>query len=550
MAADADKIVKRFEALSSDRGEWEGAWQQCADYVLPRLGQHNKKADRIFDSTAPLAVGRFAAALESCLTPRTQKWNTLITGNATFDQRPDVGLYLEMVNDTLFRARYMPEANFANQMMEVYLSLGVLGTAVIFVDDELGQGLRYQCIPVHEVFVAENAVGRIDTVFRLYKLTARQAVQEFGDELPDNIKRDEGDEQRKENEYEFIHGVFPRRDGRPGRVDAGNQPIASIHVARAARKIVRESGYRTMPYAVSRFSTTTGEVYGRSPAMDVMADIVKVNAMNKTMLRAAEKMVNPPLLTPEDDILAGFNLKAGAINPGGVDSQGRQLVVPLQINGNLPIGLEMIDQARTVINEAFYLNLFQVLVERTGQQTATEVVERAQEKAQLLAPTMGRQQSELLRPIIERELDIISAGGGLDYIEVPEILLESGGPAVMPKYETTMAKALDSGDGVAILQAVQGLSGLAGIDQSVVNIIDAKKAGRSVCKSFGVPARDMRDEKEVAAMEQQQKQQEQAMAAMQMGGAAVQSLQGLANAEKSLQQSQAVARGIPGGMTQ
>ena len=39
--------------------------------------------------------------------------------------------------------------------------------------------------------------------------------------------------------------------------------------------------------------------------------------------------------------------------------------------------------------------------------TATEVLERAREKGALLAPTMGRQQSEALGPMIEREIDIL-----------------------------------------------------------------------------------------------------------------------------------------------
>ena len=42
------------------------------------------------------------------------------------------------------------------------------------------------------------------------------------------------------------------------------------------------------------------------------------------------------------------------------------------------------------------------------QMTATEVIERTNEKGILLAPTIGRQQSEYLGPMIERELDRIA----------------------------------------------------------------------------------------------------------------------------------------------
>lgn len=544
MPVKADDIITRYNSLYSLRAEWESVWQTCADYLLPRLGQFNKKNWRIFDSTAPIALGRFAAAMESFLTPRTQIWHTLVTGDPILDQRHEVRKYLEAVNAALFEARYRPEANFGNQMQEAFLSLGVHGLAVILIEDDLGRGLRYTCIPAHEVYLAANAAGRIDTVYRLYKLTARQALAEFGEDCPEKIRQDAGNEQHMDKEYEFIHAVFPRGDCDLKKKGPVNMPIVSVHVARQFKTVVRESGFRTMPYAVSRFSVAPGDVYGRSPAMDVMPDIVQLNAMKKTVLRAAEKMVNPPLLTPEEDIIAAYNLKAGAINPGGVNAEGRQMVFPLQINGNVPIGLEMMEQNRQVINDAFFITLFQVLVESSNQ-TATEVVQRAQEKAQLLAPAVSRQQSELLRTIITRELDIIIHGGGLEFIEVPEILLDRGGPQVMPKYDTAMGRTLESGKGISILQAVEGLAALANLDPAVMAVIDPIPAARVVCESMGVPAASMRSDKEVQKIQQEQQQQAEMAQAMQLGQAAIQGLDSASNAEKNLREAQMMSQGMP-----
>ncbi len=508
---DAENILKRFEALEAERGEWEGVWQQCADYVLPRLGRHHRRADQIFDSTAPLALGRFAAAMESFLTPRTHKWHSLAAGRTELNHDPDVGRWLEALRDLLFSRRYAAESNFANQILEAYLSLGVHGTAVMFVDDEPGLGLRYQCVPLHEAYLAVDGVGRVDTVFRWYRLTARQALAAFGDELPEDIRRDAEDPRAMDREHEFIHGVFPRRDLDPNRRGPRHLPIASVHLARAARRVVRESGYRTMPYAVSRFTVTSGEVYGRSPAMEVMADIVQVNAMKKTILRAAEKMVNPPLLTPEDDILTAFSLKTGSINYGGLDDQGRQRVVPLQLGGNLPVGRELVQESQKVINEAFYGNLFQILVE-SPQKTATEVMELALEKAQLLAPAVGRQQSELLRPIIERELDILIQGGALDALPPLPPALAAGARGLEPKYETDLAQAVSARDGQAILKALAALGALAQFDPEVMNLIDAQAAGRAIWRSFGAPAAVTRSAKEMKKLQAEQSQAKEARA--------------------------------------
>ena len=502
--ADADKILKRFEALEAGRYEWDGIWQQCSDYVLPRSGRRSRKSDLIFDSTAPLAAGRFAAALESLLSPRDRKWHNLSTGRSELDRDPDVGRWLEALRNLLFAARVCPESNFSNQLLEAYLSLGVHGTAVVFVDDELGRGLRYQCIPVHEVYLAQDGVGRVDTVFRWYKLSARQAVNEFGDQLPEEIKRDAEDPANMEKEYEFIHGVFPRRELIRKGSGAG-LPVASIHLARAARKIVRESGYRSMPYAVSRFMVSPGEVYGRSPAMEVMPDIVQVNAMKKTILRAAEKMVNPPLLTPDDDVLTAFSLKAGSINYGGLDDQGRQRVVPLELGGKLPVGLDLIEQGRKSINEGFYLDLFQLLVD-SPQKTATEVMELSWEKAQLLAPSIGRQQSELLGPIIDRELDILIAGGALDLLPpMPPALAEVWTRGLMPKYESDLSRIIEEREARVMLNAVAALGSLAQIDSSVMSLVDAEAAGRWLWSSLGGPAAITRGKEEVEAIKAEMK---------------------------------------------
>ena len=530
----ADGILKRFQQLESRRGEWEGIWQMCSDYVLPRSGAQGKTNRKIWDDTAGLALGRFAAAMESVLVPRTHKWHSLAVGIPELDQRPEAAAWLEEVRDGLFLARYAPEANFANQFTEALLSLGVHGTAVMFIDDDLGRGLRYKCIPLHEVYLAEDAVGRVDTVFRRYSLTARQAAGQFGDRLPENILAEAEDQARMDREHEFLHAVFPRRNAPAGLAGPENLPVASVHIAVQARALVRVSGYRALPYAVSRFNVTAGDVYGRSPAMEVMPSIIQLNEMTKTILRAAEKMVDPPILVPDGDVITAFNLRPGAVNFGGLDYDGRPRMVPFQINGNLPVGLEMIEDRRRVINEAFFINLFQVLVERPGDQTATEVIERATEKAQLLAPVMGRQQSELLWPIINRELDILSTAGALP--PAPESLRRAGVP-VNPKYETDMAQALGSQDARAILNAFASLATLAQADESVLKMVDIRQAGRRLWVSSGASARVLRSEEEMEQMDAEARAAQEQAALMQEAGALAQGLATVSAAEKNLAQA-------------
>ena len=181
-------------------------------------------------------------------------------------------------------------------------------------------------------------------------------------------------------------------------------PFYECYVSITGKQVVREGGYFTFPYAISRYMTTPGEVYGRSPAMFALPSIKTLNEIKKTLLKQGHRSADPVLLAHDDGVLDSFSMKPGAINPGGLSADGRMLVQPLPV-GNPVLGNAEANEERQTINDFFLVTLFQILVQ-TPEMTATEVIERAREKGSLLSPTMGRQQSESLGPQIERELDI------------------------------------------------------------------------------------------------------------------------------------------------
>ncbi len=162
-------------------------------------------------------------------------------------------------------------------------------------------------------------------------------------------------------------------------------------------------------------------------------------------------------------------------------------------------------------------------------------MKRAQEKAQLLAPIMGRQQSELLEPIIEREIDILSQAGVFDHIPVPAALVEAGGVRVKPRYETPMARALDSLDSESVLSAFQAISAFAGADPSILEIIDLEKAGRKVWAGFNAPADVLRTDQELAEIRAARAEQQAAMQQQQEAAAMVQALPALTQAAKTME---------------
>lgn len=498
MDSRAAEIFKRQQQLENERSTFDAHWREVAERVLPRQDdfqkplrqEGQKRTEKIFDATALLALDRAASAIDSLISPATQQWHGLEPEDDRLLEDKATMVYCQDLTKLLFRRRYTPQANFASQAHECYVSLMAFGTLGMFVDDVLGVGQRYKSCALSELYISENSYGVIDYVHRKFPLSARAAVQKWQDKCPERVRK--ASEQDPFKKWEFIHCVRPNEEFNPRRRDWRGMPWVSYFVAVEGREFIDVGGYRMMPYLISRHVTAPRETYGRGPAMMVLPDIKMVNEMEKTIIRAAHKIVDPPLLLYGDGILSAFSTRPNAMNYGGVDEQGRQLVHPMKTGANLPIAIEMTEQKRKVINDAFYVTLFQILVQNP-QMTATEALIRAQEKGQLLAPTIGRQQTEFAGPMISRELDIAWMSGKLP--PMPRNLAKSGG-FIKAKYTSPLARLRRAEDGVAIMRTVDFAERVGQVRPEVWDNIDVDLAFREMADINGAPA------KLIAAVEQ------------------------------------------------
>jgi hypothetical protein len=515
----AEEIIKRFNKLEAERGTWETHWTEIADRVLPRYSdtffkptseqtKGEKRTEKMLDSTAGLALERFSAAMESMLTPRTQKWHRLIPSDPFLAADREVKLWFEAATNELFRHRYASKANYASQQHEVYMGLGAFGTGIMFVDFHDQGGLRYQATNLKEILFELNHQGIVDTSYRKYSLTARQMQQRVDadrwDNLPDEVSK--AAEKDPEKRFEIIHCIRPRTEMEPGRLDDRGKPFTSIYVVVQGRKVVSEGGFDTFPYQISRYVTGPGEKYGRSPAMFVLPSIKVLNEQKKTMLTQGHRAVAPVLLSHDDGILDTFSMAPGSMNPGGVTAEGRPLVHALPV-GNLAAGQELMDMERQVINDGFLVSLFQILVD-TPTMTATEVLERAREKGALLSPTMGRQQSEALGPMIEREVDVLLKQGLLP--QMPDLLIEAQGEFEI-EYDSPLSRSQRAEEASGWLRTLEAAIAYANTTQdlSVLDQFDSDIIYQQLAEINAVPPSWMRDPAAIAQIREDRAQQQQ-----------------------------------------
>lgn len=521
----ADDILRAQSSMEAQRVNFNSTWQRIADLCDPDNAlfeqqqpfQGQRRDQYQFDSTGQLAAQYGAAAMESVITPQTMAWHTLEPTDENLRKNKRVQAWCESRTRMLFAARYLPAAGFVPATSAHYKSLFLYGNGCTFVEDVVGRTIRYTAEFIGDLFVATDHTGLVDRVHRKIMLTRSQAEKKFGTaRLPKKITECKDPSQL----FQFLHAVYENTDGYdPGRRDFRGMKLSSCYLfAEAGNEVVAEGGYRTMPYCYSMFSTAPREVYGRGPASFVLNTLNTLNEQQKTLLRAGQRAVDPPLLMPEEDVLESFNLRPGALNFGGVDSMGNARVMPLQTGANLAMGIEFVQDSREVINAAFYVNLFQILVENP-RMTATEALLRAQEKGQLLGPPMGRQQSTFLSPLIERELDIMS---NVPWFmeDMPPELAEAGG-LLNIKYTAPLNRMQRAEEATGIMATFEQLTPWAQLDPKVMDAFDPIRVAEILREVNGVPQRAMRSEEELAAkneMEVQQQQQQMLLEAAPVAG--------------------------------
>lgn len=533
MARGIDYHLQRLDALRSDRSAWEAQWEEAAARLVPAhrgtfftrgntIQSGAKKTELMYDATAALALQRFAAVMESLATPQGQSWHRLVPSEPELMKNRQVRLYLDEVNRLLFMHRYRPKANFVGQIQKTYLSYGAYGNGCLFVDEAAtGEpGLRYRNLHLGEAYFQENHQGVVDTMYRSFRLTAAQLVEQFGDtgNVPQSV-RDALDKANKTTEtWEVLHAIYPRRDFEPGRMDAMAMPFASEYIFVQEQSYLEQGGYQTFPAPLARYVQFSGETYGRGPAQLVLPAIKVLNTQKRTILKQGHRAVDPVLLAHDDGVVGAFSMRPGAFNTGAVNQQGRPLVHPLPV-GNLAIGKEMMDDERQVINDAFLITLFQILIQDKSRMTATEVLERVREKGILIAPTTGRMQAEFLGPLIERELDLL---GRLGMLPPMPPILEEAGAGFNVEYDAPMSRMARAENAAGFMRALDHAIGIfqATQDPEVLDWFDFDEAMPAILDINGSPTRWTRSLEQVQELRQQRAQQMQEQQALDAAPAA------------------------------
>jgi hypothetical protein len=535
----AEMLVPRWNRMKAERGVLDSHLQECADYILPRKNdvtriqaQGNKRNVSLYDTTGEQSAELLAGALHGMLTNPASIWMEYTTGDQALDDRDDVRRWLH--DATMTTHAVLNQSNFQTEVHEKYIDDTWAGTSCMAIEEDDEFFVRFSARHIAEYCIEENYKGFIDTVFRNFKWSLRKIVGRFGvDVLSKNLK--ELYVKEPDKEFTILHAVYPReREMIRGKKGTKNYPFASIHVLVEEKLDLDESGFREFPYAVSRWTKASGEKYGRSPGMKALPEVKMVNEMMLTTLRAAQKMVDPPLMVPDDGFLLPLKTQPAGINirrSGNPDDR----IEPFGNDCRIDFGYQVMEDVRKRIRECFYVDQLQ-LGTSGPQMTATEVLQRTEEKLKLMGPMLGRQQSEFLQPMIDRVFAILLRR---KRIALPPPILS--GKTIQVRYTSQLARAQRTSEGASISKAWAMLAPLAQLDPTIMDIFNADRVAKYVVQINGVPPNILADAQELknARANRAQVQADQQKKADEMHGAEVASkaLPGMAQMKQAEQQN-------------
>lgn len=555
MPADVQRLQRRYVQLKTERSSWDTAWRSLAELFLPYGWRSDSEQDahkaprlntRLLNSAGVLAMRTLAAGMQGGMTSPVRPWFRL-TLKGGDKEASGVHAWLDEATQAMQSVLHM--SNFYNAVHGLYADLGTFGSGLL-IETADADGLHFHLVKAGEYVLDVDGMGQVDTFYRRIAMTARQMVDLWGDKVPEAIRRaaslEHGDSSKR---WDVIHAVFPRTDLKPGvAIGPESKPFASVYYTVEAGRgskptVLDEGGYDMFPAFAPRWDVAAGDVYGRSPAMDVAPDCRMLQAMSKTLRRMQHKAADPPVVVDSALQAYGVNLDPAGMTfvDMGRFGQSGAPVVPVATPEPAALNYTMqgIKDVEQIVKDGLYVDLFRMLLDDDRRQvTAYEISAKQQEKMALIGPVVERLIKELLEPLILRTFALMREWNAL-----PPLPDELADVELDVTFESVLAQAQRMTATSAMDQGFAFLANAATAMPEILDILDADAMGRAYLDRIGMPESCLRDEADIERIRQQRAEQQAALAQQEQAMAQTQQMVDASAAAKNLGQTPTGADG-------
>jgi Bacteriophage head to tail connecting protein len=514
---DAKDIKKRVDRLKGDRSVVEGTWDLIRQFVVPYRGKFYEESPsegsmdwrqnrRVFDSTAPNANNTLSSSLHGAITNPSHQWFGFRFRRDELSENREAAQWLRDCAQITFET--LRDSNFNVQANEAYIDLTAFGTA--FVTKEVletpegeFEDFLFQASPLEESFFEQDYRGRVCNYYRVMNWTAHQVVSKFGkDKVPDKIQQ-AYDRGNTEPEFKVIFAVYKRngkynaqKHASPSRREFGYKFV----LYDTADQIGKEGGYHSMPGLVMRWRNTSGSMWGNSPAMLALPDILTLNQLVEMTLNSLEKVIDPAIMTTERGLMSHLDLGPAGINVvRNIDD-----LKAFESKARFDVAELSRENLQSSIRSIFYVD--QLELKNSPAMTATEVTVRYELMQRLLGPTLGRLESDFLDPLVTSAFVDLMRYKKLP--PPPDAVAKAGDPTITVQYTGPMARAQKADQANMLNSYLQSVAQIGEInpealdkvdwDQAVALLAEYHGAEPKILKSDAVVKKDRKQRQELA----------------------------------------------------
>jgi len=475
------ELLKRIKTMMGERDKWAPHLRDAYDLFMPNRGAFKmhvagaKRNTEVLDSTPVRTLRRWANRKQAQLMPANKEFARLVGGMDIPEEfKQQAAELLESQTDRLFAE--INNSNLFDQVNEAMQDAGISTGAIHVADGGSDETpVRYTAVPIDELLLENGPTGQIENVFRTRKMTKEHIARNWPlGTIPDSVKD-------VDEKIEIVEGqVF----------NAVRGDFDYVVIALKAEHLIWHEVMAEKEWVVFRAGKSTGETYGRGPALDALPDARTLQRVEELVLRNAALAIAGVYTAADDDVLNVWNV---TLAPGAIIPVARHdSLKPLESAHDFSVA----DLIRKELQESIEETMEAVAFgpPEGGVRSATEILKVDQQIAEDTGASSARLQHELVDPVVR-----LTVARLIRRARMAPFRLDNRQVAV--RFEGPLARAQDNEE---ILRATTFLEVTAGLDpNAVAAAVDLVAMARNMAKKTGVWAETVRSEEESDQIQRQ-----------------------------------------------
>lgn len=519
------KLERLISSMEEEYRYWRPHQEDIARYIFPRRYEwrtwtsteyepgavpvntksqnRGKRNEYILNPGGTQACKTLASGLFNGVTSPSRQWFKLRYANFEQDETSvEAQRWLQEVVRRMLSI--LAESNFYSAMAVYCMDLSAFANSAILCYEDFDDVVRFYVSPNGEFLISQDHRNEVTYLARMIDLRVHQVVERWGLENCSNYVRQSyemGGEGLNRN-VRVSHLIMPNLNDE--LKISNNFKYRDIYWEATNRenKILALNGYREKPMGIARWATTANDTYGTGPSHDALPEVIQLQQMTKRMAQGLDKSISPPVIA---DI--ALREQPSAFLPGGVsylpfasNTVGAKPLYTLnlpfdQLQGNL-------NELTERIRQIYYNPLFTGISDLQTVRSATEIMERTQEKLVMLGPVLQRLERESLDPILRRLFQIMKRGDLL-----PPAPPGMEGQPIQVQYVSILANAQRAANIASTERFMEIVGQLAALVPEVMDIPNFEEILRDYSGKLDVVARGLNSREEVSRIREARQQQ-------------------------------------------